>query len=142
MKIKIIGSLCISLIFLIGLVPTTMSEIMSDTQLEINDIRGILGAVETDVKNIGEVTAEEISISIYVTGGILNNINIQHDCGGCSQCGTTLASGSTKTESTLGAGFIVGIGNIEITVSAIATNANEVSKTINALVIGPFIILN
>ncbi len=142
MKIKIIGSLCISLIFLIGLLPTTMSEVMSDTQLEINDIRGIFGAVETDVKNIGEVTAEDISISIYVTGGILNNINIQHDCGGCSQCGTTLASGSTKTESTLEAGFIVGIGNIEITVSATASNAIEVSKTIDALVIGPFIILN
>ena len=142
MKIKILGSLCISLIFLISLIPSTISEVMSDTQLEINDIRGIFGAVETDIKNIGEVTAEEIIISIYVTGGILNNINIQHDCGGCSQCGTTLTSGSTKTESTLEAGFIVGLGNIEITVTATASNANEISKTVNGLVRGPFIIIN
>jgi hypothetical protein len=54
MKITIIGGLCISLIFLISLVPTTLSEGMTNTQLEINDIRGLLGAVETDIKNIGD----------------------------------------------------------------------------------------
>ena len=141
MKITKINGFCISLIFIIILVPTTLSEEMTDTQLEINDVRSILGAVETDVKNIGDSTAEDISISIYVYGGILNKIDIQHDCSGCSQCGTTLAAGSIKTENTLEAGFIIGFGNVEITITASATNANEVSKIFHGLVIGPFIII-
>jgi len=128
MKITIIGGLCISLIFLISLVPTTFSEGMTDTQLEINDIRSLLGAVETDIKNIGDSVAEEISIYVQVSGGLLNNIDIQHDC--------------IKTENTLEAGFIIGLGSVEITVTASATNANEVTKTVNGLVIGPFIIIN
>lgn len=142
MKITIIGGLCISLIFLISLVPATLSGGMTDTQLEINDIRSLLGAVETDIKNIGDSVAEEISIYVQVSGGLLNNIDIQHDCSGCDACGTTLASGGIKTENTLEAGFIIGLGSVEITVTASATNANEVTKTVNGLVIGPFIIIN
>ena len=138
---KIIG-FSISLIFIISLIPTVYGESMVDTQLEISDIRSLFGGIETDVKNIGNSIAEDIAVSIYISGGIFNNIDIQHDCGGCSQCGTTLASGSIKTENSLEAGFIIGFGNIEITVTASASNADEISKTVNALVIGPIIIVN
>ena len=141
MIITRISGLCIALIFLIGFVPSSLSEVMVDTELEINDIRTLLGGIETDVKNIGGSIAEEISISIYVSGGIFNNIDIQHDCGGCSQCGTTLASDGIKTENSLEAGFIIGLGTVEITVTASASNANEISRTVNGIVIGPFIIL-
>lgn len=141
MKLIKFSGFCIAIIFIIMLVPSTISESMVDTELEVNDIRALLGGVETDVKNIGDSIAEEISISIYVSGGIFNNIDIQHDCGGCSQCGTTLASGGIKTESSLEAGFIIGLGMIEITVTASASNANEVSRTVNGIVIGPFIII-
>jgi hypothetical protein len=132
----------ISLIFIIGLTQSVFGESMTDTQLEISDIRSLFGAVETDVKNIGGSIAEDITISIYISGGIFNNIDIQHDCGGCSECGTTLEVGSIKTENSLEAGFIIGLGNIEITVTASASNANEVSKTVNALVIGPMMRIN
>ena len=142
MKLIKLSVFCIAIIFIILLVPSSISEIMVDTELEVNDIRGLLGGVETDVKNIGDSVAEEISISIYVSGGIFNNIDIQHDCGGCSQCGTTLASGGIKTENSLEAGFIIGLGMVEITVTASASNANEVSRTVNGIVIGPFIIIN
>ena len=141
MKITMISGLCIGLILIISFMPSSLSENMVDTELEINDIRTLLGGIETDVKNIGDSIAEEISISIYVTGGIFNNIDVQHDCGGCSQCGTTLASGGIKTENSLEAGFIIGFGNVEITITASASNANEISRTINGLVIGPFILL-
>ena len=142
MKLIKLSVFCIAIIFIILLVPSSISESMVDTELEVNDIRGLLGGVETDVKNIGDSVAEEISISIYVSGGIFNNIDIQHDCGGCSQCGTTLASGGIKTENSLEAGFIIGLGMVEITVTASASNANEVSRTVNGIVIGPFIIIN
>ena len=142
MKMKIICGLCIGLIILMSIIPGTFGQVMADTELEINDIRSVMGGIETDVKNIGDSIAEEISISIFVSGGIFNNIDIQHDCGGCSQCGTTLASGSIKTENSLEAGFIIGLGSIEITITASASNANEISKTVNGLVIGPFIIIN
>lgn len=142
MKITIISGLCISLIFLISLVPSSLSEGMADTQLEINDIRTKLGGIETDVKNIGDSIAEDIAISIFVSGGILNNIDIQHNCEGCSQCGTTLASGGIKTENSLEAGFIIGFGNVEINITASASNANEISRTVNGFVIGPFILIN
>jgi hypothetical protein len=142
MKVRIIWGLSISLIILLSLIPATFGQTMTDTELEINDIRSIFGGVETDVKNIGESTAEGISISIAVSGGIFNNIDIQHDCGGCADCGTTIAVGSIKTENTLEAGFIMGIGSIELTITASASNANEISETVNGLIIGPFIIIN
>jgi len=142
MKVKIICGLCIGLIILISIIPGTFGQVMADTELEINDIRSVMGGIETDVKNIGDSIAEGISISIFVSGGIFNNIDIQHDCGGCADCGTTIAVGSIKTENSLEAGFIMGIGSIEITITASASNANEVSETVNGLIIGPFIIIN
>ena len=142
MKIKFLFGIGISLIFIISLIPISISQTLTETELEINDIRSILGGIETDVKNIGDFIAEDITISIYISGGILNNINIQHECGGCGQCGTTLISGSIKTENSLEAGYIFGIGTLEIIVTASASNANEISETVNGLVIGPFIIIN
>lgn len=142
MKIKLVIGLCISLTLVISLIPTTFGHSLTNTELEVNDIRSIIGGIETDVKNIGDSIAEDIAISIYVSGGIFNNIDIQHDCGGCDQCGTTLASGSVKTENSLEAGFIIGLGAIDITVTASASNANEVSKTVSGFIIGPFIIIS
>jgi hypothetical protein len=142
MKIKLVIGLCISLTLVISLIPTTFGHSLTNTELEVNDIRSIIGGIETDVKNIGDSIAEDIAISIYVSGGIFNNIDIQHDCGGCDQCGTTLASGSVKTENSLEAGFIIGLGTIDITITASASNANEVSKTVSGFIIGPFIIIS
>jgi len=46
-----------------------------------------------------------------------------------------------KIESTLEEGFIIGFGQVEIIVTASASNADEITKTLNGLVIGPIIII-
>jgi rhodanese-related sulfurtransferase len=113
----------------------------SDTTLEISDIRSGIGSVIIDIKNVGDATAESINSIITVTGGIFNGINVEHTCSGCSSCGTTLEPDAIKTENSIEAGFILGIGNIDITASAWADNADEVSVSTTGFVIGPFIIL-
>ena len=93
---------------------------------------------------IGEETTEtELGIDEVAghIGGILDKIDIYHECSGCSQCGTTLDPGAIKTESTQEEGFIFGFGQVEIIVTASASNADEVISTSNGLVIGPFIII-
>jgi hypothetical protein len=56
-------------------------------------------------------------------------------------CGTTLEPGMTKTESTREAGLLFGFGNIEIMVTASASNADEVSMTLSGFIFGPFVII-
>ena len=112
---------------------------ISSTDLEIIDVQGGFGAITVDIKNIGDYTAENVSSTISVNGGLLSGINLTHTCSGCSECENTLEPGAIKTESTRGAGLIFGLGPIEITISTEAKNAEEVSVTENGFVIGPYI---
>jgi len=113
----------------------------AETELGIDEVAGHTGAVIVAVTNVGDTVAEDIIITISVEGGILGKIDLYHECSGCSQCGSTLDPGAIKTESTIGEGFIIGFGQIEIIVTASALNADEVTKTLNGFVIGPFIII-
>ncbi len=115
--------------------------IYDTTTLEISDIRNGFGAVIVDVTNTGDVTADGLSIVTTVTGGIFNKINLYHQCSGCDMCGTTLEPNMTKTESTLEAGVLLGIGPITILVSASASNAEEITTEINGFVLGPFVLI-
>jgi len=61
-----------------------------DTELQISSIKGGLAQVSIDIENIGSVTAENITSSISVNGGILNKINVYHECSGCGSCGLSM----------------------------------------------------
>ena len=124
-----------------GLSIGVASTSLSDAELEISDIRGGLGAVIVDVKNIGDAVAEDIVVIISVKGGLLNKIDVYHECRGCSGCGSTLAPDAIKTESTAEAGLIFGFGQVEIFVSTSASNADEVTQTLDGLVLGPFVMI-
>ena len=130
----------IVLLFLIY-ISLVIGKTVSQTELEINDVRGGIFSVEVDVKNIGEVIAEDVAISIFVQGGIFNKIHIFHECSGCTNCGTTLEPGLIKTEKSREGGILVGFGNVEIIVNAGANNADIVTETLQGYVIGPLVIV-
>jgi hypothetical protein len=140
MKKKIEGLLCIGIMIIISMaIPISADE--NDTTLEIVDINGGLGGVTVDVKNKGSAVATKITMTTTIQGGILNGIDLTHFCGGCSDCGETLAPGSIKTENTLEAGLVFGFGPVQIHCVADADNANEVSADATGFIIGPLIII-
>ena len=136
-----IFGIIVSLMLLMTFGLICIGEETTETELEIDGIEGHIGAVVVSVTNVGDTVAEDISITISVEGGILGKTDIYHECSGCSQCGTTLDPDAIKTESTLEEGYIIGFGQVEIIVTASASNADEVTRTLNGLVIGPFIII-
>jgi len=111
------------------------------TILDITAVKGGFGKVSVTVKNIGNSTAENITMTISVKGGILNRINITKVCNGCGNCSNSIQPNATKTESTLEAGRIMGFGPIIITASAEALNAARVNKTVNGFVLGFLVII-
>jgi len=140
LNLRIFG-LITGLMLLMTFGPICIGEETAETELEIDSVEGHIGAVVVAVTNIGDTVAEDISITISVEGGILGKINIYHECSGCSHCGKTLDPDAIKTESTLEEGYIIGFGQVEIIVTASASNADEVTRTLNGLVIGLFIII-
>lgn len=121
---------------------TTFKIEVSATELKILNIRGGFGSVTTDVKNIGDNTTEGIATKINIKGGLFSKINLTHICKGCADCGTTLEPGAIKTEGTRESGLIFGIGTVEITASAWATNADKVEVVTTGYVFGLFVIVN
>ena len=109
---------------------------------DITEATGGFGQVSVTVKNVGDATAENITIIISVQGGIFNKINIEKVCSGCDMCGTTIPPNGTKAESTSEAGFILGFGPITITASAEAKDTAKVEKTFSGFVFGPFVRIN
>jgi len=111
------------------------------TVLDIIQAKGGFGKVSITVKNIGNTTAENVSMTISVQGGILGKINVTKICAGCGNCSNLIEPNATKTENTLEAGVIIGFGPITITTSAEASNAEIVNKNYNGFVIGFFVII-
>ncbi len=139
-KIKWIINILIAFL-LISTIQVVGSRNNDTTSLEITDIRGGFGGVSADIKNTGSVTAENFFITISVKGGLLNNIDILQECGGCGDCETTIAVGEIKSESTLESGSIMGFGQIDIVVTAEADNADLVSIETNGFVLGPLVLV-
>ena len=133
-------SIIMMVLFVIS--PVGLSGTIESTELKIDNVRGGLGAVTVDVKNIGTETATDITIIMSVKGGIIGNIDILKECSGCSSCGTTLEPNAIKTENTGEEEFIIGFGSIDIYISASASNAEEVTQSLKGLVIGPFVLIN
>lgn len=134
--ILIIGMLTILL-----LLPSISSQTTETTTIEIIGINGGIGGVTVDVKNTGEQVATDIWVITTVNGGMFNQIDINHECTGCSACGSTLDPGLIKSENTLEAGVLFGIGPIEISTSAGASNADKVSMEKTGFAIGPIVII-
>jgi hypothetical protein len=136
----IVVGIVVTLLFITGIQCISASE-TEDTELQISSIKGGLLKVSIDIENIGSITAENITSSISVTGGILNKIDVYHECSGCSSCGTTLEPGAIKTESTLESGMIFGLGPITIDITADALNADMVTVSAQGFVIGFLVII-
>jgi hypothetical protein len=114
---------------------------LSPTSLEITAVKGGFGKASVTVKNIGNSTAENITMTISVQGGMLKKINVTKICSGCGNCSNSIDPNATKTESTSGAGNILGFGPIVIAASVEASNAEKVEKTFNGFVFGPFVLI-
>ena len=127
-------------LLLIG-IQSISAEQNADTELQISSVEGGLFQVSFTIENVGSEIAENITSSISVTGGILNNIDVYHECSGCSSCGSTLEPGAIKTESTLEGGRIFGFGPISIDITAGASNADEITASSQGFVIGFFVII-
>lgn len=99
--------------------------------LSILNVQGPIG-VNAEVKNIGVVPAKNIDWTIHVAGGILKKVNK-------AQTGliTELASNASEAV-TLGMFF--GIGKVQITIFAIADNAETVTVTKSAFLLGPILL--
>ena len=132
----------VSLVILIGMaiIPSGSSDPIAGTELEITSVTGGFGQVTVEVKNIGNETTDGLLVAIEVKGGILDRIDLLHLCGGCSSC-VPLEPDAIKTESTIEAGFIFGIGPVSVTTAASAVNAPEVTIDSTGFVIGPFVII-
>ncbi len=135
---------CMGLIFmLVGIVAAASCTAapLDQTTLEITAVKGGFGKVSVTVKNIGNVTAEEITMIISVKGGLLGRVNLTKICSGCGNCTNSILPNETKTENTAEAGKIIGFGPLVIVASAEASNAAKVEKTFNGFVLGLLVIV-
>jgi hypothetical protein len=131
------------IIMLVGIVvgASCTAAPLDQTTLDITAVKGGFGIVSVTVKNIGNVTAEEITMIISVKGGILGRVNLTKICSGCGNCTNSILPNATKTENTAEAGKIIGFGPVVISASAEASNAAKVEKTYNGFVLGLFVIV-
>ncbi len=109
------------------------------TYLEVMNIDSKLGFITVEIKNIGGFIASDISVEIKVVGGFFSRINFTSSCINCQKI---LEAGAIKTESTRKDGYIFGFGNIEITISTWAHNANKVTVKKEGFIFGFLIFIN
>jgi hypothetical protein len=100
-------------------------------ELSIGNIKGPM-RIKADVSNVGENDANNVQWSITVTGGLLKRVN-------ATATGTAaiLAAGASIP---ISLGTFIGFGKINIAITAKAQNANDVSATKSAFLLGLFVI--
>jgi len=135
------SSLSIFFMLILITIGTSSVAAQSPTILDITAAKGGFGKVSVTVKNIGNITAENVTMFISVNGGIFGRVNITKVCSGCGNCSNSIEPNAAKIENTLEAGVIIGFGPINITTSAEASNAEMVSKTFNGFVLGFVVII-
>ena len=99
-------------------------------ELSIINIHGPIG-INAVVKNVGDKSANNLEWSITITGGILNLVN-KHASG----TKTKLAPGETEP---ISSGLFFGYGNVFIEITADADNAEEITVSKEAFLLGPFV---
>jgi Peptidase family M28 len=98
--------------------------------LEISSISGGLG-ITTQVRNVGEINASSVNVTISITGGLIGRLNISSTNG--VDVLPPLDSLQSKAKP-------FRIGNIEIGVTARASNADQVTKHATGFLFGPFVL--
>ena len=117
--------------------PWTFFEMnISTTELSISSIQKGFGQIRITIQNIGEYSATNLESTISINGGLFSNINLTYS----SSESDELDAGEQMIISSIEAGFIFGIGPIEIFVSTSANNAKIKTASEKAFVLGPMII--
>jgi len=114
------------------LIVATLAEMSSQPRpvLEISSISGGLG-ITTKVKNIGDVNASDVNVTIAVTGGVFGRLDVSMTNG----IAVLSPLDTVQSKATL-----FRIGKIDIGVTAQASNANQVSKHATGFLLGPFVL--
>ncbi len=113
---------------------------MATTELAIDQVKNQVGSISYQLLNTGDFTAENITSQITITGGFFSQISLNHSCGGCSSCGSSLLPGEFIEKSSKDAGFILGFGPIDIRIMASADNADMVTYSSSGFVLGALIL--
>ncbi len=98
--------------------------------LEISSITGGFG-ITTQVTNVGEVNASNVNVTIAVTGGLFGLYDVSSTNG--IEMLSPLQSFQSKAK-------LFRLGNIQIGVTAGATNADQVTRHANGFLLGPFVL--
>jgi hypothetical protein len=96
--------------------------------IEIGDISGGFGKIQTSASNIGTAEATDVTWSISVKGGILQLLNSTSD-------GYIETLGIDESVTIQTQGLLFGLGKIEITVTVYSS-----VKTQQGVIIGPLIL--
>lgn len=104
---------------------------LGHSMVKIGAIKGGIG-VTIDIKNIGNIDAQNVEWSILIKGGLLGLVNVSS-----GDTITTLEAGDTRAIETL----VFGLGKVTITVTANTPDANIVTETLDGLVIGFIVII-
>jgi len=99
-------------------------------RLQISDVSGGIG-VNIEVKNRGGLAAQNVSLNVYIAGGMFGLINKT-----TQEMIPILDVGDSAKLKTL----VFGLGRIEITVIASTPDTNVISKSINGMIFG-FLVL-
>jgi hypothetical protein len=114
------------------LILATLAELAQEPRpmLKIISITGGFG-VTSQVSNIGDLNANDIEINLLITGGLLGFLNAS------SLHQTPLLPPDDSIEVTR---RLFRIGKIDITVTASASNADQVTKHASGFLLGPFVL--
>ena len=107
------------------------------TDLDLMDIQGGFGSITFNIKNNGSYNTENVSILVKVNGGIFSAINFEFN----SSPKEILLPDATISIDTKNEGFLFGVGLIEINITVMAKNAEELFLKEEAVIVGPFVIL-
>jgi hypothetical protein len=100
-------------------------------QIALANIKGPIG-VKADVQNTGEVDATNVAWTITVTGGILGKVDKS-----ATGSDPLLAAHATLP---ISLPLFIGFGKINIVITAKASNAQEITATKTAFLLGPIVL--
>lgn len=98
--------------------------------LEIKSITGGFG-VTSQIVNLGDVSAEEVTSEIEITGGLLGYVNV---------LASSVTEELTPDETFQVNARLFRIGKIQIECSASASNADQVTKRASGFLLGPLVL--
>jgi outer membrane protein assembly factor BamB len=104
-----------------------------EDELKIGEIEGGIARVSAEIKNTGNNNLTDVDWSISLSGGIFDKINISIN--------GNIETLEGHTIEMVKASPVIGLGDIEITVTASTADTNTLKKTINGFVFLFFVII-